>query len=60
MTTAAQEIALHILASALVARERIHAAEGMATVLRVSFLKSSKSWSSCDFSGWSWPSAAIY
>ena len=39
VTTAAQEIALHILASALVARERILAAKGMAAVLRVSFLK---------------------
>jgi len=37
--TAAQEIALFILATALVARERVHAAKGVAPVLRVSFLK---------------------
>jgi len=39
VTTAAQEIALVILASALVARERVHAAAGVAPVLRVSFAK---------------------
>ena len=39
VTTAAQEIALFILATALVARERMHAAKGVAPVLRVSFLK---------------------
>lgn len=39
VTTAAQEIALLILASALVAQERIHAAGGVAPVLRVSFAK---------------------
>jgi len=39
VTTAAQEIALLILASALVARERVHAATGVAPVLRVSFVK---------------------
>jgi hypothetical protein len=37
--TAAQEIALFILATALVARERVHAANGVAPVLRVSFVK---------------------
>jgi Transposase DDE domain len=37
--TAAQEIALLILASALVAQERVHAAKGVAPVLRVSFAK---------------------
>ena len=37
--TAAQEIALLILASALVAQERVHAAAGVAPVLRVSFVK---------------------
>jgi hypothetical protein len=37
--TAAQEIALLILASALVARERVRAAQGVAPVLRVSFVK---------------------
>jgi hypothetical protein len=39
VTTAAQEIALLILASALVAQERVHAAAGVAPVLRVSFAK---------------------
>ena len=39
VTTAAQEIALFILATALVARERVHAAKGVAPVLRVSFAK---------------------
>jgi hypothetical protein len=39
VTTAAQEIALLILASALVARERVQAAKGVAPVLRVSFAK---------------------
>lgn len=39
VTTAAQEIALFVLASALVARERVHAAKGVAPVLRVSFVK---------------------
>lgn len=39
LTTAAQEIALLILASALVAQERVHAAKGVAPVLRVSFAK---------------------
>jgi hypothetical protein len=39
VTTAAQEIALLILASALVAQERVHAAKGVAPVLRVSFAK---------------------
>lgn len=39
VTTAAQEIALVLLASALVARERATAAAGVAPVLRVSFLK---------------------
>lgn len=39
VTTATQEIALLILASALVARERLHAAQGVAPVLRVSFAK---------------------
>jgi hypothetical protein len=39
VTTAAQEIALLILASALVAHERVHAAKGVAPVLRVSFAK---------------------
>jgi hypothetical protein len=39
VTTAAQEIALIILASALVAQERVQAAKGMAPVLRVSFAK---------------------
>jgi hypothetical protein len=39
VTTAAQEIALIILASALVAQERARAAKGMAPVLRVSFAK---------------------
>jgi hypothetical protein len=38
-TTAAQEIALLIMASALVAQERVHAGKGVAPVLRVSFLK---------------------
>jgi hypothetical protein len=37
--TAAQEIALLILASALVAQERVQAAAGVAPVLRVSFVK---------------------
>jgi len=37
--TAAQEIALLILATALVAQERVHAAKGVAPVLRVSFAK---------------------
>jgi hypothetical protein len=39
VTTAAQEIAPCLLATALVARERMHAAKGVAPVLRVSFLK---------------------
>jgi hypothetical protein len=39
VTTAAQEIALFVLATALVARERMHAARGVAPVLRVSFVK---------------------
>jgi hypothetical protein len=39
VTTAAQEIALFILATALVARERVRAAQGVAAVLRVSFVK---------------------
>ncbi len=39
VVTAAQEIALLILASALVAQERVHAAKGVAPVLRVSFAK---------------------
>jgi hypothetical protein len=39
VTTAAQEIALFVLATALVARERMHAAKGVASVLRVSFVK---------------------
>jgi hypothetical protein len=39
VTTAAQEIVLFILATALVARERVHAAKGVAPVLRVSFVK---------------------
>jgi hypothetical protein len=39
VTTAAQEIAMLILASALVAQERVHAAKGVAPVLRVSFAK---------------------
>ena len=39
VTTAAQEIALFILATAMVARERVHAAKGVAPVLRVSFVK---------------------
>lgn len=39
VTTAAQEIALLILASALVAQERVHVAKGVAPVLRVSFAK---------------------
>ena len=37
--TAAQEIALLVLASALVAQERVRAAAGMAPVLQVSFAK---------------------
>ena len=39
VTTAAQEIALLILASALVAQERVRAAAGIAPVLKVSFAK---------------------
>jgi hypothetical protein len=39
VTTAAQEIALLVLASALVAQERVRAAAGMAPVLKVSFAK---------------------
>ena len=39
VTTAAQEIALFILASALVARERTRAAAGAVPVLQVSFVK---------------------
>jgi hypothetical protein len=39
VTTAAQEIALCILASALVAQERMRAAAGTVPVLRVSFVK---------------------
>lgn len=37
--TAAQEIAALVLASALIARERVHAAAGQAPVLRISFAK---------------------
>ena len=37
--TAAQEIALLLLASALVAQERVRAAAGIAPVLKVSFVK---------------------
>jgi hypothetical protein len=39
VTTAAQEIALLVLASALVAQERVRAAAGRAPVLKVSFVK---------------------
>ncbi len=39
VTTAAQEIALLILATAMIARERVRAARGVAPVLRVSFAK---------------------
>lgn len=39
VTTAAQEIALLVLASALVAQERVRAAAGIAPVLKVSFAK---------------------
>jgi len=39
LTTAAQEIALLVLASALVAQERVRAAGGLAPVLKVSFVK---------------------
>lgn len=39
VTTAAQEIALLVLATALVAKERVRAAQGVAPVLRVSFVK---------------------
>ena len=39
ITTAAQEIALLVLASALVAHERVRAAAGIAPVLKVSFAK---------------------
>jgi hypothetical protein len=39
VTTAAQEIALLVLATALVAQERVRAAAGAAPVLRVSFAK---------------------
>ena len=37
--TAAKEIPLFVLATALVARERMHAAKGVAPVLRVSLVK---------------------
>jgi hypothetical protein len=39
VTTAAQEIAALVLASALLARERVHAAAGAAPLLRISFSK---------------------